>query len=297
MNISVVIPARNENEEIEQTYKSFMKENIHEIFIYDDGSEKPLPIFNDAINIRHDIPKGPSVCRNLGGLSSTGDVIVFSDAHVRIENLHEICRFAIDNNVVAIPQMKSLYGSATLIGYSRNFILKGNSNELIGFDMNNMKPKTPISYCYGNWGGFFVMPKIIFDKIGGWVNHKYWGYNDPSLILKCFFCDINSVLNQKVTYFHKNKSQIGFGYPVNAVEPLLNIFHSYFVIFDNDTFHYHWLPLLKKEHSWMYDKGLEYIANPAIINESNRFKLIKKKKDYEFFNDFLLQTKSKTDYA
>jgi glycosyltransferase involved in cell wall biosynthesis len=296
MKISVVIPARNENDEIEETYKSFLKENVHEILIFDDGSDTPLSEFNFAINVRHEISKGPSVCRNLGGKQSAGDVIVFSDAHVRIDNLHDICDFALKNNVVAIPSMQSLNGSEKLTGYCRDFILKGNSNELIGFNMNNSKPKTHKSYCYGNWGGFFVVPRKVFDSIDGWINHKYWGYNDPSLILKCFFCNIDTILDQNTMYKHKGKVKTGFGYPVKAIQPLLNIFHSYFVIFENDTFQNHWLPILKKEHSWMYQKGMELISSAEVIEEEQRFKQLKLKKDNDFFDIFLNTSKNRTEY-
>jgi len=296
MKISVVIPARNENDEIEQTCSSFLKENIHEIFIYDDGSDVPLPVFDSATNIRHNSPAGPSVCRNLGGKQATGDVIVFSDAHVRVENLHKICEFAVKNNAVAIPSMQSLNGSGKVTGYCRDFILKGKGNELIGFNMNNTRPKAQQCYCYGNWGGFFVVPKAVFSAIDGWVNHQHWGYNDPSLILKCFFCNIDTVLDQNAMYKHKGKVKTGFGYPVRAIEPLLNIFHSYFVIFDADTFQDYWLPLLKKEHAWMYEKGMQFISAPEIIEEEKRFKLLKQRKDSDFFDDFIKQTKNRTEY-
>lgn len=297
IKISVIHPARNENTEIEETYKSMLSAGASEIFIYDDGSDVPLPQFSNTNIIRHDISKGPSVCRNLGGYAATGEVLVFADAHTRIDDLTSLARFSIDNNCVVIPSMTSLYGSGNVIGYSRNFVLKGQENELIGFDMYNQKPESRYSICTGNWGGFFIMPKSLFLHIGGWIDHHYWGYNDPSLILKNFFCGKHVVLDRDIIYKHKGKVKTGFGYPVKAVEPLLNLFHSYFVIFDKETFENHWLPKLEKSHKWMFNRGIDHISQQSIINEERYFKTVKIKDDDEFFKTFLNDNQNGKPYV
>jgi len=298
MKVSVIIPGRNENGEIEQTYNSFVENGCEEIIIYDDGSDVELPQFPLADNIRHSVPLGPSVCRNLGGRKATGDVLIFSDAHVRVENIRELCQFVLDEGVVGIPRMLSLYNNEPVYGYCRDFVLSGKSNELFTLNTSNKKPEVDrYAYCYGNWGGLFVMSKNTFNKIDGWVDHKYWGYNDPSLIAKCFFCNIDTVLDMNLTYKHKGKVKSGFGYPVTAKQPLLNLFHSYYVIFDQSTFEGYWLPLLKKEHKHMYEEGLEYISSESIKEEAKRFKQLKKRSDDEFFNEFLKQDKNRTEYT
>jgi len=297
MKVSVIIPGRNENEEITETYNSFVDNKCDEIIIFDDGSDVPLPELSLATNIRHPVSLGPSVCRNLGGRLATGDVLIFSDAHVRVENIRELCQFVLDENIVGIPRMQSLYGSGTIFGYCRDFILKGKSNELFGFNTNNRKPITDrYAYCYGNWGGMFVMSKNVFQLIGGWVNHKYWGYNDPSLIAKCFFCNIDTVLDMDLVYKHKGKVKTGFGYPVSGKQPILNLFQTYYVIFEQSTFENYWLPLLKKEHRGSYDEGIQYISSESVKEESRAFKMLKKRSDDDFFNVFLKQDKNRTQY-
>jgi glycosyltransferase involved in cell wall biosynthesis len=297
MKISVIIPGRNENEEIEATYNSFLENGCDEIIIYDDGSDTPLPVLAKAKNIRHEKTLGPSVCRNLGGKRATGDVLIFSDAHVRVEGIRNLCEFVYKEGIVGIPTMQSLYGSKDIRGYCRDFILKGNSNEMIGFSMNNAKPKVNrYAYSFGNWGGMFIMPKYVFDAIDGWIDHRYWGYNDPSLFAKCFFCNIDVVLDMDTFYKHKNKVKLGFGYPVTGKQPILNLFHSYFVIFDNSTFENYWLPLLKKEHAGTFDEAMEFLSRPEIVEEKNRFKKLKKQPDDNFFKVFLKQENNRSQY-
>ncbi len=296
MIITAIHPARNENAEIEATYKSMLSAGADKCIIFDDGSDIPLDIFPDTVNIRNNITIGPSVCRNLGAQIMTSDVLVFADAHTRVNNLKDISNFALNEGVICIPSMRSLYGSSNVAGYSRNFIMKGKSSELFGFDMTNNKPDNRYSYSYGNWGGFFVMSRETFDNIGGWVNHKFWGYNDPSLYVKAFFCNYDCVLDKETIYHHKGKAKTGFGYPVKAIEPLLNIFHSYYVLFDLDTFENYWLPLLEKEHKWMFTKGLEYIDSNEIKKEEKAFKMIKKRGDDEFFNIFLKMPNNRKEF-
>ena len=287
MNITAIHPARNENQEILPTVESMRSAGCNEVLVYDDGSDIPLDNIDGAKVFRNDVSKGPSVCRNLGGFQSSGDYLVFADAHTRIGSLAEVCEAAENNDAIVVPAMTSLYRSGKTIGYSRNFILKGKDEELIGFDMFNKRPDTRYTECTGNWGGFFVMTKKLFLDIDGWVDHQYWGYNDPSLILKAFFCDKKVILDRDTIYKHKGKVETGFGYPVKAIEPLLNIFHSYYVLFENHTFENYWLPKLQKTHKWMYDRGLEHISKKSIQEEEKRFKQKKKMSDDDFFHDFM----------
>lgn len=295
MYITVIHPARNEHTEIVATVESMKSAFADEILVFDDGSDTPLP-YVDADVTSFNSSIGPSVCRNLGGNNAIGDVLVFADAHTRIDNLIPICQFALDNKCIVIPTMTSLYGAGNTIGYSRDFILKGKSNELIGFNMTNYRPNDQYSYCYGNWGGFFVMSKKVFDEINGWVDHKYWGYNDPSLILKGYMHNIPTILDTSTMYKHKGKVKTGFGYPVKSIEPLLNIFHTYYVCFTDHTFENHWLPLLEKEHKWMYAKGLEHISNDKIKMEKNKFQNSRQQDDSYFFDVFMKQKNSRQKY-
>lgn len=289
MTISVIHPARNEHEEIGATVKSMQMAGANEILVFDDGSDSALPVTAGTIHFRHDKSRGPSVCRNLGGKAARGDVLVFADAHTRIEDLTGICNEAQSRQCIMVPSMQSLYGSGTVTGYGRNFILKGKENELIGFDRQNSLPKSRYTFCGGNWGGFFIMPKTVFNRIEGWVNHGFWGYNDPSLILKAWFAGIPTILDRDTIYKHKGKVETKFGYPVKAIEPLFNVLQTYFTLFDEKTFQEHWLPLFERTHKWMLNKGLERLKDAQILRERLAFQRSKVRCDSHFFSEWITE--------
>jgi hypothetical protein len=286
-SISVIHPARNENLEIEATVASMLAAGAGEVIVMDDGSDIPLPKLPGTVQVRHHRPQGPSVCRNQGARIAAGDVLVFADAHTRIADLHTLAEEAVRRQCIIVPAMQSLYGSGNVTGWSRNFITKGSSQELLGFDMANAKPKTRFTHCGGNWGGFFIMPRTVYDRIGGWVDHTYWGYNDPSLILKAWFCDVPVILDSEVIYKHKGKVKTGFGYPVKAEQPLINLLHTYTVLFDPATVQRHWLPLMQQHHRWMIPRAEAWAQSPTVHAERKAFQSLKRQPDAAFFEVFL----------
>lgn len=286
MKISVIHPARNENDEIIPTVNSMLHAGANEVLVYDDGSDVPLQVQEGTRHFHHQSSLGPSVCRNLGANTATGDVLVFADAHTRINDLRALCAEAVNRNCIMVPAMQSLYGDSKTIGYGRNFVLKGQGNEVIDFDLSNTRPEKRYTLCGGNWGGFFIMPRSIFIRIGGWVNHSSWGHNDASLILKAWFCNVPTILDRDTIYKHKGKVK-SFGYPVTAVQPLLNLLHTYFVIFEEQTFQNHWLPLFELHKRWMLAQGLEHIAKPEVQAERIAFQRLKLRTDDEFFSTWI----------
>jgi glycosyltransferase involved in cell wall biosynthesis len=261
------------------------------VIVYDDGSDVPLAA-DEAIThlIRHESPKGPSVCRNLGAQRAMGDVLVFADAHTRTPDLREIAALALAQPVIVIPAMESLYPESlpAARGYGRNYILKGEGMELIGFDRSNAAPASRYVRAGGNWGGFFVMSRQTFERIGGWVDHAFWGYNDPSLILKAWLCGVDTICDTQALYQHKHKSKAkgGFGYPVKAVEPLLNVLHTYATVFETETLD-GFLALFDEHHRWMMKRGREWIARAETQAERARFQALRTRNDEAFFKEFL----------
>lgn len=285
MKISVIHPARNEHEEIVATVASMLHAGADEVIVIDDGSEIPIPQVPGTVHVRHESSLGPSVSRNLGARMANGDVLVFADAHTRIDALKEISQEAVTRQCIMVPAMQALYGDGKTTGYSRNFILKGDGNQLIGFDKVNQRPTNRFTRLAGNWGGFFVMPRTVYERIGGWVEHRYWGYNDPSLILKAWFCDVPVILDRDTIYKHKGKVKTGFGYPVKALHPLINLWHTYTVLFDHRTVTQHWEPLMTKHHSWAMPTA--YALARLQYDERDKFHGLKVKSDIDFFDLFL----------
>ena len=65
---------------------------------------------------------------------------------------------------------------------------------------------------------------------------------------------------------------------------------------DEKTFENYWLPLLEKEHKWMFSKGLDHISTSDIRDEAKHFKTLKKRDDSDFFNIFLKMPNNRKEY-
>lgn len=108
MKISVIIPAYNEEKRIEKaihTVSSYMEENFddYEIIIVDDGStdrtkEKAIAAASsNVLVLSYDKNRGKGGAVKHGVLSSTGDIIVFTDADLpypvyNIKNSYDILK-------------------------------------------------------------------------------------------------------------------------------------------------------------------------------------------------------------
>ncbi|MCG0276695.1 MAG: glycosyltransferase family 2 protein [Thermosediminibacteraceae bacterium] len=89
MEVSVVVPAFNEENNVEQVIREAMKlENLKEIIVVDDGSsdrtaEKAAAA--GAMVIRHEVNMGKGKALMTGCAAAKGDIIVFLDADLNFE--------------------------------------------------------------------------------------------------------------------------------------------------------------------------------------------------------------------
>src|SRR5262245_60499203 len=87
--VSVVIITRNEGTELRETVTNFLDtlpENQRELIVLDDGSTDGSAAFLEdvgEVKLLHSDGMGVARARNFGASHATGDVILFSDAHVR----------------------------------------------------------------------------------------------------------------------------------------------------------------------------------------------------------------------
>jgi GT2 family glycosyltransferase len=87
--VSVVIITRNEGEELNATVTNFLETlpaEHRELIIVDDGSTDGSTAFLGQLpeaRVLHSDGVGVARARNFGGSHATGDIILFSDAHIR----------------------------------------------------------------------------------------------------------------------------------------------------------------------------------------------------------------------
>lgn len=86
MKFSFIIPAKNEEEYIEDCIKSVKNQKgNYEIIVVDSGSDRTGQIARKmGAKVLREERKGPGIARNTGAKKAKGDVFVFMDADVRI---------------------------------------------------------------------------------------------------------------------------------------------------------------------------------------------------------------------
>ncbi len=123
MNISVIIPALNEEFSIQNLLRDLKHQTVkaHEVMVVDGGSvdqtvkkvrkTKFVRLISTSAGIAHQ--------RNIGGMKATGDILIFLDADVRIaaDFIEKVILFMTATNVaIACPRYVPYPGSLMING-------------------------------------------------------------------------------------------------------------------------------------------------------------------------------------
>lgn len=116
--ISVIIPAHNEEEYIEKTLDSLLKNKIHIelVAVCDSCSDKTRDIIEKYTDLVFDVNfKNVAKSRNFGFSKSSGDILVFLDADTIVSDnyLHEILKMS---EVYDMGCSRWISESATILG-------------------------------------------------------------------------------------------------------------------------------------------------------------------------------------
>jgi glycosyltransferase involved in cell wall biosynthesis len=193
--VSVVIPAYNEEENIEKCIKSLLNQTHKnlEVIIVDDGSEdetrKIIQNFSKVTLIEGE-HKGPGISRNLGAKKAKGEILVFVDADM-----------VFDKDYIKYLIAPVIEG--TCIGTEEKF-------------QEPLNPENKWSRCWGQYVGNdrfeknekgFVFRSILKDsffELGGF-DPKY-GYADD--LTFNFKYNLKPDFADKAICYHKNPSTL-----------------------------------------------------------------------------------------
>jgi glycosyltransferase involved in cell wall biosynthesis len=180
-SISVVIPLFNKRETIKRTINSvlFQTHNPLEIIVVNDGSNDDSPSVvqtfeSPLIKIIHQKNSGVSAARNKGIREAKGELIAFLDADDiwKPEYLKTILKLR-----QKFPNAGAYATSYERVSNAGNFVLKVKNKKLPAppwegiiknyFDINSSMP----ILCTDT----MVVPKIIFERIGGFLENIHRG--------------------------------------------------------------------------------------------------------------------------
>lgn len=204
--VSIIIPVKNEGNNVRTTLTSLLQNKTkypYEIIVVDDNSTDKCCQF---LTNQGDFYKtklistegiGAAPARNLGAEHALGDYLIFCDAHLTfepywIDRLIELIDTGVADAVA--PGIGSIQ-EPNKVGYGQTL------NQSLSIDWNP-HPQHPTSVAILP-GGCFVIPRSIFQDIGGFDRgFRVWGYEDIEISIKLWLFGYRCFVHPYVKILH-----------------------------------------------------------------------------------------------
>lgn len=242
--ISVVLPSRNEPM-VCDTARWMLAAGADEIIIVDDCSNPPVEVPADLLDkvvlVRNLEPRAPAYCRNLGGQTATGDIIVYSDAHVKPSEggIVRLALLAQEHNTVVGAGCKPMEPTREWTGYGGVVVELGDG----GYDVRYNRAKERCQKVTGYIGSVYAARRTCWEEIGWWPTTLSWGYNEQALSLAVLYAGKQPVCASDVVCLHQFKKR--FNYPVQQDITRVNRFAVHYQL--TNDFETNWLPRLERQ--------------------------------------------------
>lgn len=218
MRLSVVIAALNDNAELKATLDSLFataKTDV-EVIVVDDCSANPVRYQHDNVYVHRNNPRlGCAPSRHLGAELSSGDVVLFTDSHMRftdgwdtgaLERLKGrpntiLCGscLGLDEKNMDVTKPAGVYSGATLNFYGPD---RHNTQRKQVFEgvWKDHKDDEEIACLMG---AVYFVPRELFFRIGGLSELKMWGSDEPYLSVKAWRSGAEIRVARNVRVGHK----------------------------------------------------------------------------------------------
>ncbi|MFC9775618.1 glycosyltransferase family 2 protein [Paenibacillus chitinolyticus] len=204
--VSLIIPVKNEGTHIQNTIKSALNVQTRysfEIIVIDDASTDGccdfLPSYAGRARLKliRSIGVGLARAKNLGALKSSGQYLIFCDAHVFFEDywLDRLLQPIRDGIADATTPGIADITTPDLCGYGQTL------NKYLGVEWNiDLTELTPIAVIPG---GCYAVSRSLFFDIGGFDNgFKVWGYEDVEISMRMWLFGYTCWVQPEVKILH-----------------------------------------------------------------------------------------------
>ncbi|MCM1989310.1 glycosyltransferase family 2 protein [Oceanirhabdus seepicola] len=222
VDVSIIIPCKNEVNNLKWTVDSLMKsenELKFEIIVVDDGSQDNSTafleykgykeIYKDIILIKAD-NVGAAQARNVGAEAAKGRYLFFCDAHIKVPNawldnlVNTMKNF---NSDLVAPSIIDLYNPLS-VGYGQTW------SKQFQIKWLTRKPSEGSEIPIAG-GAALGITKEAFEKINGFDRlFKVWGKEDEEICFKAWVYGYKIVINP----FVKVKHLFRTGHPYEVVK-------------------------------------------------------------------------------
>ncbi|MBD2089967.1 glycosyltransferase [Microcoleus sp. FACHB-1515] len=226
--ISVIVPVRNEAPTLRSTVEQLQATlpDESEIIVVDDdstdGGADTLPV-SDSVRLLKAQQLGVARARNWGAAHATGDVLVFSDAHVNpVPRWWEPLLAALDHpNVGAVGPVISSIANPQNRGYGYRFKDARLNTEWMSRQGYQPYPVPMLCGC------FLAMPRITFELVGGFdAGMTCWGSEDSELCVRLWLLGYELLVVPQAEAAHLFRRKHPY-----AVDRKLTIYNSLRLIF------------------------------------------------------------------
>jgi glycosyltransferase involved in cell wall biosynthesis len=220
--VSIIIPARNEGENLRKTVDSINRVTEYpnyEIVVVDDASTDGCCEFlgkrEDAKLIKTDAV-GSAMARNTGAENSGGDILVFMDAHVFPKSgnwLSEIADELKNEGTGLCGPCIIAFGDESLKGYGMT--LKNGT-----LDVEWLPKKSEESYDVPVLGGACIgIRRPVFERLEGFNKFfENWGYEDMELSIKTWLFGYTVKVIPNIEVYHVFKNMQSYGLSLRDVD-------------------------------------------------------------------------------
>jgi len=209
--ISVVVPTRDEGPWVRHTVAGLLPglPPDGEIVVVDDasadGSTRGLAELDPRVRVHHSLGRiGPAAARNVGAMLTSGDLLVFADAHVEPVGpwARALREAAAEPRVGAVSPVLEDWSSGGR-GYGLRFVdVKTNVAWLDG-------APSRLPYAGPVLPGFFLaVPRRVFVALGGFdASYAHWGMEDLDLVVRLWSLGYECLLHPGVVVRHWSKHE------------------------------------------------------------------------------------------
>lgn len=280
--LSVIITAHNEGPEARLTVES-VRANTQipcEILLVDEGSTDgccDLPAQDGVRVIRRETRVGVALARDLAASQSCGDVLVFLDAHQRVESgsLEQCAALALSRNAIVVPDLCDFDNETRLHGA---YFVHGARGRWLAAEWKLRAPRANVTRINSLRAPAYALPRRLYPTLRWSQALRGWGGTEAALSLKAFFAGIEILHLCGPLVQHKFKRS--FHYNVGWREVWRNQAIVARVCFAERTWDRYWRPVFAKH---LAEEDLRELDAPAILAERDAFTTQKVRSDQEFW--------------
>lgn len=281
--LSVIITAHNEAEEAARTVVSVRDNTLgpREILLVDDGSTDGCCDFAAPLHgvhlIRRELRVGVASSRDLACRQARGDVLLFLDAHQRIErgSLERCAELALAREAIVVPDMCDLNDDLRLHG--AYFVHA--RGKCFAAEWKHRVPATSVSRINSLRAPAYALPRLVYDRLRWSRALRGWGGTEAALSLKAFFAGVEILHLCGPLVWHKFKHS--FHYDVGWHEVWRNHAITARICFDDETWRRYWWPSVFSQH--LNEDDRRELDSDAILAERQEFARHKVRRDTEYW--------------